>query len=639
MTSKNKDHLLVIISDSHISTPLESVLKSLGYDIVLCTDQKSAQKHLLTETPILTIVAETLSDGSGLDFAYHILQKLPLVPIILLAQRESPELLKTCLHIGISNFLVTPLRAEEIKTAIVGSINKARQTREWIVLESKRATASLKREVDELQTLTHLGKSINRSLNLNNVLTSVVDIAVDLTDAEEGSLLLLDENTNELYIRASRNFQEEFVRTFRLPTEDSLAGTVIQSGKPVVLDESTPQKIKTSYLVQSLVYVPIHMGGQVIGVLGVDNRSKGRSFNERDVKLMSAIAEYAAAAIENARLYTNTILERNKLETLLTRIQDGVIVLDQDRRLLMVNQVAQSAFNLSGHLTGQLFQNVFNDPELLELVQNAENDLFNRAELTIKDGRVFSMQTTSIPEVGLAITMNDITYLKKLDEIKSDFVHTVSHDLRSPLTAIMGYIDLIDRVGPLNETQQEFVRRVQFSVQNITTLVDDLLNLGKIESGFDVQREKIYLDQLIRFIVEGFQNQIIEKRFNFQLEVPEAVPPVFANPTQVRQVIENLLDNAFKYTPPGGKISLRIHVEQNQIIFQIQDGGIGISPLDLPYIFDKFYRAGNVGNVLGTGLGLSIVKSIIDNHQGRIWVESSPGDGTTVTVMLAVMEE
>lgn len=639
MTSKNKDHLLVIISDSHISTPLESVLKSLGYDIVLCTDQKSAQKHLLTETPILTIVAETLSDGSGLDFAYHILQKLPLVPIILLAQRESPELLKTCLHIGISNFLVTPLRAEEIKTAIVGSINKARQTREWIVLESKRATASLKREVDELQTLTHLGKSINRSLNLNNVLTSVVDIAVDLTDAEEGSLLLLDESTNELYIRASRNFQEEFVRTFRLPTEDSLAGTVIQSGKPVVLDESTPQKIKTSYLVQSLVYVPIHMGGQVIGVLGVDNRSKGRSFNERDVKLMSAIAEYAAAAIENARLYTNTILERNKLETLLTRIQDGVIVLDQDRRLLMVNQVAQSAFNLSGHLTGQLFQNVFNDPELLELVQNAENDLFNRAELTIKDGRVFSMQTTSIPEVGLAITMNDITYLKKLDEIKSDFVHTVSHDLRSPLTAIMGYIDLIDRVGPLNETQQEFVRRVQFSVQNITTLVDDLLNLGKIESGFDVQREKIYLDQLIRFIVEGFQNQIIEKRFNFQLEVPEAVPPVFANPTQVRQVIENLLDNAFKYTPPGGKISLRIHVEQNQIIFQIQDGGIGISPLDLPYIFDKFYRAGNVGNVLGTGLGLSIVKSIIDNHQGRIWVESSPGDGTTVTVMLAVMEE
>ena len=104
-------------------------------------------------------------------------------------------------------------------------------------------------------------------------------------------------------------------------------------------------------------------------------------------------------------------------------------------------------------------------------------------------------------------------------------------------------------------------------------------------------------------------------------------------------MIENLLDNAFKYTPPGGKVSIKTRVEQNQVILQVQDNGIGISPLDLPYIFDKFYRAGNVGNVAGTGLGLSIVKSIIENHQGRIWIESSPGEGTTATVMLALLEE
>ena len=273
------------------------------------------------------------------------------------------------------------------------------------------------------------------------------------------------------------------------------------------------------------------------------------------------------------------------------------------------------------------------------MVENAERDLFKRVELSIKDGRYFSVQTTAIPEVGLAITMNDITYLKKLDEIKSDFVNTVSHDLRSPLTAILGYIDLIDRVGPLNETQQEFVHRVQSSVQSITNLVDDLLNLGKIESGFDAHREKIFLDQLVRFIVEGFQNQIIDKRFDLKLVLPNGMPPVFANPAQLRQVIENLLDNAFKYTPPGGQIKVSVQVEQNQVILQVQDNGIGISPLDLPYIFDKFYRAGNVGNVMGTGLGLSIVKSIIDNHQGRIWIESAPGQGTTATVMLALMEE
>ncbi len=141
--------------------------------------------------------------------------------------------------------------------------------------------------------------------------------------------------------------------------------------------------------------------------------------------------------------------------------------------------------------------------------------------------------------------------------IKSDFVNAISHDLRSPLTAIMGYIDLIDRVGPLNKTQQEFIARVQTSTQSITSLVDDLLNLGKIESGFDGHNEKIYLGQLIKFIVDGFQYRIIEKRFNIVLNLPSEMPPVFANPSQLRQVIENLLDNAFKYTPRAGKSLFR----------------------------------------------------------------------------------
>jgi len=639
MASHKKDHILAIISENEISFLLEPVLKSLGHQVVLFEDQKSANKHLTTETPLLVIVSEKLSDGSGVDFAYNFLQKLPLVPVILLVKESSFDLFKTCMQIGISNTLSMPLTAEDIKSAVLSSINKARQTREWILLEGKRATASLKEQVDELQTLTHLGKSINRSLNLNNVLTSVVDIAVDLTNAEEGSLLLLDENTQELYIRASRNFQEEFVRTFRLPTEDTLAGAVLQSGKPMLIDENTPQKIKTSYLVYSLIYVPLQIGGQVIGVLGVDNRSKSKAFSQRDVKLLSAIAEYAATAIENARLYTASVVERNKLETLLTRIQDGVIVFDQERRLMLVNQVAESAFNLSGHLTGQLFQNVFTDPDLLQLVEDAENNRFNRTELTINDGRVFKVQTTAIPEVGLTVTMNDITYLKKMDEIKSDFVNAISHDLRSPLTAIMGYIDLIDRVGPLNKTQQEFIARVQTSTHSITSLVDDLLKLGKIESGFDVHNEKIHLGQLIHFIMDGFQYRVIEKRFNIVLNLPGEIPPILANPSQFRQVIENLLDNAFKYTPPGGKIIIQAKVEQDQIILEVKDSGIGISPMDLPHVFDKFYRAGNVGSITGTGLGLAIVKSIVDNHHGRIWIESAPGEGTTATVVLPVAKE
>ena len=128
MASHKKDHILAIISETEISFLLEPVLKSLGHEVVLCDDQKSAHKHLTTETPILVIVSENLSDGDGIDFAYNFLQKLPLVPVILLAKKISIDMLKTCMHIGINNTLSMPLTAEDIKTTVMGSINKARQT-------------------------------------------------------------------------------------------------------------------------------------------------------------------------------------------------------------------------------------------------------------------------------------------------------------------------------------------------------------------------------------------------------------------------------------------------------------------------------------------------------------------------------
>ena len=237
------------------------------------------------------------------------------------------------------------------------------------------------------------------------------------------------------------------------------------------------------------------------------------------------------------------------------------------------------------------------------------------------------------------ITMHDITYLKKLDRIKSDFVSTVSHDLRSPLTAILGYIDLLDRAGPINPQQREFIQRVQASVHNITSLVDDLLNLGKIEAGFDSRKEVIPLGYILRHSIDNVKNQATEKNQKLLLDLPEDVPPLFCNPVQLRQMLDNLIDNAIKYTPAGGTIQIQVQVQRNQIILRIVDNGIGIPSVDLPYIFDKFYRASNIpADMSGTGLGLSIVKSIVESHQGRIWVDSIPGQETVFTVVLPVTE-
>ncbi|MEA4909467.1 MAG: ATP-binding protein [Anaerolineaceae bacterium] len=624
------------MSDPQVSFLLERVLASGGYSVIKTQDWPSTQKELQSKSPAMIILSDKLGESNGLDVAAELAQRWPAIPLLLFVEEDTPELLKKALSVGVSDYLCLPLRAEDITNAVQRSLEKARQRREWVLLETRRNTASLQRKVDELEALARLGRSITGSLDLDSVLSAIVDAAVELTGAEEGSLLLLDESTGELYMRAARNFQDEFVRTFRLPVQDTLAGSVLRTGKPALLDEATPQKIKTAYLVHSLVYVPLQLHDRVFGVLGVDNRHERLPFKDRDVKLLSAFAEYAVIAIENARLYANTILERNKLETVLTQIQDGVIVLDLDQRILLVNHTAQLAFSLSDQpLAGKKLNEVFSQSEILELVDSAGKSLSNRQEITVDDGRIFSILVTPIPAIGLAITMHDITNLKKLDRIKSDFVSTVSHDLRSPLTAIMGYVELIERAGTVNDMQRDFIRRVHVNVTNITSLMDDLLNLSHIESGFDGSKDKIYLDQLVSYSADNFSKQFSDKNLKLVYEIPDAVPPLYANAIQLRQMLDNLLANAVKYTPSNGTVTIHMEVEQNQIIIQVRDSGIGIPPMDLPYIFDKFYRAGNVGNeVTGTGLGLAIVKSIVENHNGRIWVDSIVGQGSTFTVVL-----
>jgi two-component system NtrC family sensor kinase len=471
---------------------------------------------------------------------------------------------------------------------------------------------------------------------LDSVLSAVVDAAVELTGAEEGSLLLLDESTGELYMRAARNFQEEFVRTFRLPIKDSLAGSVIRSGQPVILDEKTPQKIKTAYLVSGLLYVPLQIHGRIFGVLGVDNRQSRVPFSDHHVRIITAMSSYAVVAIENARLYAHTAAERNKLESIVTQVQDGVLVVDNEERLVLVNQTVRTAYNLGEtNLTGKPLADVISQAELLELARGQEKRLLNHAELTLEDGRVFSAQMTPIPDIGRIITLHDITYLKKLDHLKSDFVTSVSHDLRSPLTSIQGYIDLLERVGPLNDAQRDFVGRVQTSVVNITELVNDLLNLGRIEAGFDRRNEEVSLDHILQYSIDGFKVRFAEKNLQLLTELPPALPLIYGHPIHLRQMLDNLFDNAIKYTPAGGYINVHGAVEGNQVILQISDSGVGIPPVDLPFIFDKFYRAGNTPtDSAGTGLGLAIVKSIVENHRGRIWVNSVQGQGTTFTIVL-----
>lgn len=328
--------------------------------------------------------------------------------------------------------------------------------------------------------------------------------------------------------------------------------------------------------------------------------------------------------------------ERAQLEAIIANIQDGVIVMDENQVILFVNRTIRDNFNLGEEsVVGKPLKDAITNGDLQALLSRTREGSFKYHEINFDDGRIFNAQYTLIPGIGAAVTMQDISYLKELDILKSDFIHTISHDLRSPLTAILGYAELVERTGSLNQNQQEFLQLLQGSVQHITSLVNDLLDLGRLEAGFDTRREFVHLEGVLKYTLDMFDAQIKKKKLNLTTDVAGNLEAVRVNPIRIRQMIDNLVGNAIKYTPEGGRIGVSMSLQDKQTILKVEDSGPGILPEDQSHVFEKFYRASNVpDNVEGSGLGLAIVKSIVDRHQGRIWVESTMGVGTTFTVLL-----
>ncbi len=632
------ERVLIVTSNRETLRHVKDVvLGPAGYQVQSVGDGMSALAIANEMVPDLLVADVKLPGLSGHELVRRVRHANPQLPAILLAEEGSQSEVLEALRAGATDYVLKPFEAEHLLAAAGRALGERRRWEDLIKsrLEAGADASGLQRRLQELETLAGVGRTVTALLDLDEVLTSVVDAAVRLTGAEEGSLLLKDEESGQLYMRASKNFDEDFAHTFRLQINDSLAGQVIASGEPVVLDERSPQKIKTSYLVHSLIYVPLRVRGQTLGVLGVDNRKVGHTLTREDLTVLVAMADYAAIAIENARLYQRTETERRKLETVLTQTENGVIVVDAENRLLLINRAAQEAFGVNGRaIIGRSIVESVDDPRLLSLLR-APGDHPRREEIEVPDGRIFNAQRTPIEGVGQSIVLQDITHLKELDRIKSEFVTTVSHDLRSPLTAILGYVELIERAGDVNDQQRDFIRRVQLSVQQITNLVTDLLDLGRIEAGLEIARESSPISVLARYAVEGLRSSAETRRLKLEIDLPEDLPMVSGDPIRLRQMIGNLLENAIKYTPEGGEVSLSAAAEGDQIILKVRDTGPGIPPADQPYLFDKFFRASNVvDRTPGTGLGLSIVKSIVDHHDGRIWVESALNKGTTFTVVL-----
>lgn len=347
----------------------------------------------------------------------------------------------------------------------------------------------------------------------------------------------------------------------------------------------------------------------------------------REVKRTTASLERRASVSES---------ELKRYEFIFANIQDGVVILDEKGCIQLLNRTTEIAFDISSNEAREKpVTDVIDHPDVDALLKRAQTTPLKYHEINFDDGRIFNAQYTPIRGFGSVITMQDISYLKQMDHIKNEFVHTVSHDLRSPLTSVLGYTELVERIGPLNEQQVEFLNRIRSSVQSITSLVNELLDLSRLEAGFDTRREKVHFENVMNFALDTLDSQLKLKNLNVEIEMGKDLPELRGNPIRLRQLLDNLLGNAVKYSPEDSTIRISLHAEDKQIIFSIEDDGPGIPQTEQARIFEKFYRASNVPDeVGGSGLGLAIVKSIVDSHQGRIWVESVPGAGSTFCVVL-----
>lgn len=617
----------------------ENILKPEGFRVSLAADGVAGLAKAGREHPDLIILDMQMPHMTGTDVMEALRRDGPSdIPVIMMTAEGSEEIAVRAFRLGARDYIVKPFTVDEMLQAVRRVLDEERRRREsdknvQAVIALNR---QLERQLQEINTLYSIGKSVTSLLDLQQVLNRVVEAAVFITQAEEGLLLLLDDPSGELYVCAAKNIDDRVAHALRFKAGDSLAGQVLRTGEPLVVGGE--QKLMTAYLVKSMLYVPLKVKGRAIGVLGVDNQIADRLFQSRDQRMLSALADYAAVAIENARLYTATQAEKSKLETILRETGDAVVVTDDDGRLLLFNTAAAQDFHLSPDMLGARPQDVFQSPELIEIFTRTPGDTMHmRAEVLLADGRTLNAHMTSIPGVGRAAIMQDITHLKELDRIKSEFVSTVSHDLRSPLTAILGYVDLLGRVGPLNPMQAEFVKRVTNSVHMITELIGDLLDLGRIEAGLDKEMGTCHFHILVRDALAGLRPKAEGKGQLLTLSIAQHVEPMRGNELRLKQMIVNLVDNAIKYTPENGSVQVDVHEDGDQIIFCVTDDGNGIPLADQPYIFDRFYRGGNVPeDVTGTGLGLAIVRSIVEGHQGRIWCESpvAAGRGTMFTVVL-----
>jgi len=504
----------------------------------------------------------------------------------------------------------------------------------------------------ELGSLFEISVSLGSSLDMDRMLSNVFEKISEFCGASAVTIALLQDDES-ITIRASMGLQESRANKYKLMVKDIdpyYYKRVFKDQKSLffrnIEEEKYADFLRDTVLIRpdtsSFYIFPLVYQDKTSGVMAVSCR-KANMLSKKKLKFLEIISNHLAVSLENARLFHETTSKKDELNAIVHNMGDGVLTFDRDKKVISFNKAAEritgikSADAIGNNLKSVLVLRPEEGRDGGDMEQTSVDDYTSELSLkwegylTTPDGKERFISAIPTPLKGITgkieggiLVIRDFSREKEVEQLKSDFVSYVSHELRSPLTSIKGYTTMLIHHGSRfdDARKEEFLQIINNEIDRLARLIRNLLDLSKIESGkFDINKVKISIPVLAERVINT--HKITSAEHTLEYTFSEDFPQVYADSDQIEQALNNLVSNGIKYSPHGGKVNIGGEFTGEKVIIYVEDEGPGIAPEKADKIFEKFYRITGPGGtkIVGTGLGLFITRSIINAHGGHIWVE------------------
>lgn len=498
--------------------------------------------------------------------------------------------------------------------------------------------------------LLEIARSLTQELNLDILLKRILELAAEMLAGKAG-LIALREEAGGWNIGASYGIQPTFLKYLQpilaeIPENEDQAERELPQLNRILqmLTKRASMNLLTG------VGLPLISEKKVIGLIFIFRGYEG-NFSTNDRAILQSFADQAAIAVINAQLYTQVTTEKSRMDALLDSAADGIIIMGADHQIEKCNQafariLRKDVTKIENQTHDEIIQweslqqgNSLEEAELSGWPLTANASLYVEGNLRRPDGDIIPVGITYAPLlsgegklINIIASIRDITHFREAEEIKSVFVSVVSHELKTPVALIKGYVGTLRRkdVSWESEIVQDSLQVIEEEADRLTELIENLLDASRLQAGgFSLNLAEIKIDQMAREAADRVQSST--ELHEIITQFPSDFPTIVGDQNRLEQVFVNLLENAVKYSPGGGEIRVSGQIRSKQIIVCVQDQGSGISREDIPHVFDRFYRSDDAArNTQGAGLGLYLSRAIIEAHNGRIWVEPRSDKGTRI---------